>query len=81
MGGGVSPHIMNEYSRLRKVLVTPTPQLVTSFTDLIVNPIQEKALSGIDPGVRVLTYPGAAECHGRLLEVLEENGVSWFFLG
>jgi N-dimethylarginine dimethylaminohydrolase len=74
-GGVVTPHIENEYSRLTKVLVTPTPELVTSFTDLKVNPIQAKAISEIDASQRFVVYDGAAECHANLLEILRANGV------
>ncbi len=74
-GNMVRPYIENEYSRLTKVLVTPTPNVVTSFTDLKVNPIQAKAISEIDPSQRVVVYDGAAECHANLLEVLRMNGV------
>lgn len=71
----VIPHIVNEYSKLKKILVVPTPNQVTSFTDLKVNPIQEKAISNLDPNQRVVVYEGAAECHKNLLEVLKNNGV------
>lgn len=71
----VIPHITNEYGRLRKVLVNVTPGEVTSFTDLIVNPIQERALEKIEARGQIITYPGAAARHGKLLQILEDNGV------
>lgn len=78
-GGIVTPNIVNEYSRLTRVLVTPTPNVITSFTDLKVNPIQAKAISEIDPSQRVVVYDGAADCHANLLEVLRNNGVELVF--
>lgn len=74
-GCTVTPYIENEYLKLKKVLVAPTPDLITSFTDLKVNPIQEKAISNLDPGQRVVVYEGASACHANLLDALKSNGV------
>ena len=48
IGQGIILHIEDEYHNLLKVLVVPTPHLITSFTDLVVNPIQENALQTKD---------------------------------
>lgn len=69
------PHIENEYSPLKKVLVNATPLLITSFSDLLVNPIQARALEKIGKRGEIIKYPGAADCHANLLKVLTENGV------
>lgn len=71
----MTPHIEDEYSPLRKVLVNSNPQLVTTFTDLVVNPIQARALERIENKGEIRELPGAAECHANLLNVLMECGV------
>lgn len=71
----IVPNIENEYSPLKKVLVNQTPAVVSSFTDLIVNPIQARALEKIETKGQVIEYPGAAESHQNLLNVLIKNGV------
>lgn len=75
----ITPHIVDEYSPLLKVLVNTTPSLVTSFTDLKVNPIQARVIEkmekeGEKPG-EIKKYPGAAECHKNLIDILAENSV------
>lgn len=71
----IIPNIQNEYSPLRKVLVNSNPRIVTSFTDLIVNPIQGRVLSQIENKTETIEYPGAAQSHQNLLNILIENGV------
>jgi len=75
IGQGIILHIEDEYHNLLKVLVVPTPHLITSFTDLVVNPIQENALQTKDRSKPVIERPGAAERHAKLLTTLEEQGV------
>ncbi|HLE49408.1 MAG TPA: arginine deiminase family protein [Patescibacteria group bacterium] len=75
----VIPHIENEYSPLKKVLVNRNPQLVTTFTDLVVNPIQGRSLEKVEHRGEIKVLPGAAECHGNLLKVLSENGVELLY--
>jgi len=75
----VIPHIENEYSPLKKVLVNINPRLVTNFSDEDVNPIQSRALSKMENRGGIKEYPGAAESHANLLRVLSENGVELVF--
>lgn len=75
----VVPHIEDEYSALRKVLVYPTPAVITKFTDLPVNPIQSRALAREKNEKVVVEVPGAAESHANLLNVLTENGVELIY--
>lgn len=78
-GDYITPHIVNEYDRLRKVLVTPTPDVITSFTDIKVNPIQAEVIDNLKTNGKTIVLPGAAECHGRLLQILKENDVELIY--
>lgn len=70
----IRPKVKNEYSRLTHVLVVSTPDVITSFTDLVVNPIQAEAAAG-QPKVPIINHPGAAEKHRKFLDTLENGGV------
>lgn len=75
----ISPYIENEYSPLKKVLVNTNPKMVTTFTDLEVNPIQKRVLEKMEERGGVKDLPGAAEAHANLLDVLSKNGVELVF--
>lgn len=75
----ITPHIENEYSPLRKVLVNKNPKVVTSNPNLIVNPIQRRAVEQMENKTEIKVYPGAAESHANLLQVLKNNGVELVF--
>lgn len=70
---GIRPNVHDEYSKLQQVLVVPTPNIVTSFTDLAVNPIQAVTISNASD--RVIEHPGAAEGHHTLLTTLANAGI------
>jgi len=75
----IIPHIENEYAPLKKVLVNTNPRMVTTFTDLIVNPIQGRVLEKMEQRGSVKELPGAAEAHANLLNILSKNGVELVF--
>ncbi|MDE2588256.1 MAG: hypothetical protein KGL95_01120, partial [Patescibacteria group bacterium] len=72
---GIRPSIHNEYAPLRKVLVVPTPSVVTSFTDLVVNPVQAHSLEANPTTQTVIVRPGAAGRHALFLSTLASHGV------
>lgn len=73
----IRPSIYNEYSRLKQVLVVPTPEIITSFTDLAVNPIQADAIALKSGGI--VERLGAAEKHGNLLTTFKNAGIELFY--
>lgn len=68
----VSPHIVNEFSTLKKVLVVPTPSIITLFNDFAVNPIQKEAMLKQE---NIESQKAAAKRHGMLLQVFEDNNI------
>ena len=79
-GTRVSPHIINEYGKLKKVLVVPTPSVITANKDIPnINPIFEKTRQNSNSEEKYIVYPGAPECHAKLLKVLEDHGVSLIY--
>jgi len=69
----IRPNIQNEYSRLEQVLVVPTPKVITTFTDIGVNPIHAATIAGARE--KIIEHPEAAEKHRSLLSTLENQGI------
>lgn len=71
---GITPHIYDEHSRLRKTLFATTPKAVTSFTDLAVNPIQSKVISK-NQGAKIIEFQDGSDNHRKMLELLQQLGI------
>lgn len=73
----ITPAINNEYSQLTKVMVVRPPDQITSFNDLIVNPVQAFHAQGKATGVEV--KPLATQQFSGLLQTLIDNGVELIY--
>ncbi|MCL4208093.1 hypothetical protein KJZ63_00455 [Patescibacteria group bacterium] len=69
----ITPHLNNEFSPLVKVMVVRPPQEITSFNDLIVNPVQAFHAQG-NP-VALESKPIATRQFRGLMDTLESQGI------
>lgn len=74
IGNKVVPNISDEYSPLQKVLVIHPPTVITTFNDLIVNPVQKERVKGKDERT-VEEHPLALIQLNNFFEVLKAQGI------
>lgn len=74
----VVPNVENEYSRLKRVMVIYPPEKITTFNDLVVNPVQ-KAVIENKLSSSIEEHPEALKQLLNFFEVLKQQGVELVF--
>ena len=69
----LTPRVNDEYSQLIKVMVVSPPSVITSFNDLIVNPVQAFHSQGKEDVVE--KKPLATQQYSKLLSLLKVLGI------